>query len=150
MSDTRFFSLNSNEKIFFERTLFLGLPSCVVPEKMSPALAELVPQHPFDAYGPSNCMPRAHFFSLNSNEKILFERTLFLGLPSCVVPEKMSPALAELVPQRPQHQAAPACSSYCPRALHVRSETSETKKQANLCSHTDNVTGSPTSRRGRR
>ena len=45
-----------NEKTFFESTLFSGLLRRVIPEKGSPAVAKLVPQHPFDAFGRSNCM----------------------------------------------------------------------------------------------
>jgi hypothetical protein len=45
-----------HEKYFFESTLFLGLLRRVIPEKGSPAVAKLVPQHPFDAHGLSNCM----------------------------------------------------------------------------------------------
>ena len=59
------------------------------PERMSPALAELVPQHQFDAHGPSNCISLMCFFSLNSNEKTFSESTLFPGLPSCVLPERL-------------------------------------------------------------
>jgi hypothetical protein len=44
------------EKIFFDLTLFLGLLRRVSPEQGSPAVAKLVPQHPFDAFGRSNCM----------------------------------------------------------------------------------------------
>jgi hypothetical protein len=66
---------------------------------MSRVLKELVLQHPFDAFGPSHCTASARHFSLNSNEKYFSESTLFLRLPSCVLLEKMCPALAELVPQ---------------------------------------------------
>jgi hypothetical protein len=48
MSRARFFSLNWKEKLFFESTLFLGLPRGIFPEKVSPALAKLVLQHPYD------------------------------------------------------------------------------------------------------
>ena len=90
---------DGNEKIFFERTLILGLSWRVFPENMRPELAKLVPQQPIDAHGLSDCMPRARLFSLNWNEKIFFERTLFLGLPRGICPEKVSPALAKLVLQ---------------------------------------------------
>jgi hypothetical protein len=33
------------------------------PEKGRLQLVKLVPQHPFDALGPSDCMSRARFFS---------------------------------------------------------------------------------------
>jgi hypothetical protein len=33
---------------FFDFTLFLGLPRGIFPEKVSPALAKLVLQHPYD------------------------------------------------------------------------------------------------------
>ena len=89
MSRARHFSLNSNEKTFSESTLFLGVPRGMFPERMSPALAELVPQHQFDAHGPSNCISLMCFFSLNSNEKTFSESTLFPGLPSCVLPERL-------------------------------------------------------------
>jgi hypothetical protein len=60
------------KSLFFflsEGTLFLGRSSCVLPEKISPALAELVTQRHFDAHGPSNCISLVCYFSLNSNEK---------------------------------------------------------------------------------
>jgi hypothetical protein len=57
-----FFELK--RKAFFERTLILGLPRGICPEKISPALAKLVLQHPLDAHGLSDCMPRARLFSL--------------------------------------------------------------------------------------
>jgi len=50
------FFFKRNEKTFFESTLFLGLLRRVIPEKGSPAVAKLVPQHPIDAHGLSNCM----------------------------------------------------------------------------------------------
>jgi hypothetical protein len=53
------------KRIFFESTLFLGLPRGICPEKVSPALAKLVLQQPIDAHGLSDCMPRARLFSLN-------------------------------------------------------------------------------------
>jgi hypothetical protein len=43
-------------------------------------LAKLVPQHPFDALGPSDCMSRARTFSLTEMKSFFFESTLFLGL----------------------------------------------------------------------
>jgi hypothetical protein len=45
-----------------------------VHEKLSP------PQQPIHACGLSNCMSRARHFSLNSNENLFFDFTLFLGL----------------------------------------------------------------------
>jgi hypothetical protein len=47
MSRARHFSLNWKEKLFFESTLFLGVPRGVFPEKVSPALAKRVLQHPY-------------------------------------------------------------------------------------------------------
>jgi hypothetical protein len=58
-----FFELK--RKAFFEITLFLELSLRVFPEKVSTALAKLVPQQPIDAHGLSDCMPRARLFSLN-------------------------------------------------------------------------------------
>jgi hypothetical protein len=54
----------------------------IFPEKGSPAGAKLVPLHPFDARGPSNCKSRARFFSLNRNEKPfpqMKSTTIFFG-----------------------------------------------------------------------
>jgi hypothetical protein len=50
---------------FFDFTLFLGLLRGIFPEKVILALAKLMLQHPLDAHGPSHCMSRARFFSLN-------------------------------------------------------------------------------------
>ena len=69
----------------------------IFPEKGSPAGAKLVPLHPFDARGPSNCKSRARFFSLNRNEKPFPQMTLFLGLPRGIFPEKGSSAGQKLV-----------------------------------------------------
>jgi hypothetical protein len=76
MSRARHFSFNSNENLFFDFTLFLGVPRGIFPEKMSPVIEKLSPQQPIDACGLSNCMSRARHFSFNSNEKI------FLTSPS--------------------------------------------------------------------
>jgi hypothetical protein len=65
---------------FFDFTLFLGVPRGIFPEKMSPVIEKLSPQQPIDACGLSNCMSRARHFSLNSNENLFFDFTLFLGL----------------------------------------------------------------------
>jgi hypothetical protein len=54
----------------YDFTLFLGVPRCIFPEKMTPAIEKLVPQQPIDACGLGNCMSRARHFSLNSTEKI--------------------------------------------------------------------------------
>jgi hypothetical protein len=46
-------------------------------------LAKLVPQHPFDAFGLSDCMSRARSFSFSfllTKMKSFFRKHLFLGL----------------------------------------------------------------------
>ena len=55
----------------------LFLPRGICPEKMRPELAKLVLQHPLDAHGLSDCMPRARLFSLTEKKRFFLNAPLF-------------------------------------------------------------------------
>jgi hypothetical protein len=53
------------------------MPRGIFPEKMSPVVEKLVPQHPFDAHGLRNCKSRARIFSLTAMKSFMSENPNF-------------------------------------------------------------------------
>jgi hypothetical protein len=53
------------------------MPRAIFLEKMRSELEKLGPQHPFDAFGLSDCMSRARFFSLTQMKRFFLKAPSF-------------------------------------------------------------------------